>query len=116
MLVTEPLMKADYANHINAIFFSLGKTAASEVPEGKITAKALQHAAREMEKFGLGTLNYTPRPLKIEIQLGGVKAKKEFVDISISFLNGMIGRHFGAPLKSQLTRGKKGSYRIIVKQ
>jgi predicted hydrocarbon binding protein len=116
MLGTAPLMKADYSDQINALFFSLGQTAASAIPEGKISAKALQHAASEMERFGLGRLEYAPRPLKMEIRLDGVKAKKEFVDISISFLNGMIGRHFGKPLRSQLTQGRNGSYRIIVTQ
>ena len=118
MLVAEPLTRHGYSGQVGAIFSHLGRSASMKFPEGKISARAAQKAADAMERFGLGGLEYTPKPMKMSLSLDGVKAKKEFADISISFLNGMMARYFGGPLKSQLqlSQGRKGSYRIIVKQ
>ena len=116
VLLTQPLMRAQYAGQIGAILTHLGQAALKEPRAGKLSAKTAEKAGGIMSRFGLGKLDYAPRPLKIEILLDGVKAKKEFVDISISFLNGMIGRYFGKPLKSSFSPGRKGSYRIIMKQ
>jgi predicted hydrocarbon binding protein len=115
MLISEPLMRAEYSGQISTIFAHLGRQIAANWGD-KMSAAVLDGSAKAMERFGLGRLEGSARPLKLEIRLDGVKAKKEFVDISISFLNGMIGRYFSKPLKSQLTKGEKGSYRIIVKQ
>ncbi len=115
MLSSEPLMKPEYSNHINSLFFHLGQEQAEGFPD-KLSAKALQSAASAMGRLGLGRLDYRARPLKLAILLDGVKAKKEFVDISISFLNGMVGRYFGGSLKARLSQDRKGSYKIIVKQ
>jgi predicted hydrocarbon binding protein len=116
MLSAEPLMKPQYSSHINSVFFHLGQVASSGFPEGKMSAKMLARSVPVMERFGLGRLEYESKPLKLSILLDGVKAKKEFADISISFLNGMISRYSGRPLRSQLAPGRKGSYKIIVKQ
>ena len=115
MLVAGPLMKREYSAQINSIFSHLGETAASELEGERMSAKNLQKASSLMERCGLGRLEYTPKPLKVAILLDGAKAKKEFVDISISFFNGMMARYFGKPPKYQLSWGK-GSYRINVKQ
>ncbi len=115
MLITEPLMRPGYSGQVAAIFSHLGGEAASGLPEGKMTAKAAQRAALVMERFGLGALGYAPKPRKLEILLDGAKAKKEFVDISISFLNGMMGGRLGGA-RPQLTKGRNGSYKVIVKQ
>ena len=116
VLCVEPLTKAGYANQINAIIAHLGREAAGEMPAGRLSAKAMERAGEAMERFGLGRLEYSARPQRAEILLHGAKAKKEFVDISISFLNGVIGGHFGARLKPRLTAGGKGSYKIVIKQ
>ena len=116
VLVIGPLMKAEYSSQINVILSHLGRKAMKGEAEGRLSAKTAKRAAALLERFGLGRLSYTARPQKLEILLDGAKAKKEFVDISISFLNGMIGGHFSGSLKPQLSAGRKGSYKISMKQ
>jgi mRNA-degrading endonuclease RelE of RelBE toxin-antitoxin system len=84
--------------------------------EGRMSAKTAKRAAQILERFGLGRLGYTAKPQKVEILLDGAKAKKEFVDISISFLNGMIGGILRLAEAAGCLRGRKGSYRITMKQ
>jgi predicted hydrocarbon binding protein len=116
ILMSAPLMKPEYAPQINSIMAHLGSRAVGSTEKGKVSATLMEGVSRTMERFGLGSVDYTFRPQKISVRLDGAKAKKEFVDISISFLNGMIGSRFGKPLKAQLSSMKKGSYKITMKQ
>jgi predicted hydrocarbon binding protein len=116
VLTTQPLLKPEYAGQMNAIFSRLGEEAMKGFPEGKLSAKAMRKVSETMQRFGLGEVQYTARPQRIGILLDGAKAKKEFVDISISFLNGMIGGRFGRPLRSRLAPARKGSYKITMRQ
>ncbi len=116
VLMSAPLMKPEYAPQINSIMAHLGSQAVNEWKEGKVSTRLMQDVSMTMERFGLGCVEYTSRPQKISVRLDGAKAKKEFVDISISFLNGMIGSRFGKPLKAQLSSMKKGSYKITMRQ
>ena len=64
---------------------------------GRLSAKEMRKAG-EIDgevRAGEARILRQGRP-KLAILLDGAKAKKEFVDISISFLNGMMGGHFGS--------------------
>lgn len=116
VLVTEPLFNSKYSAQINSIYSYLGRSALWPRPGKKLMAKSVKDASETMRRFGLGEADYTPRPQKIQITLDGAKAKKEFVDISISFLNGMMGRHLSKQFKPSLASGRNGSYRITMRQ
>ncbi|MDE1865270.1 MAG: hypothetical protein KGH94_01360 [Candidatus Micrarchaeota archaeon] len=115
VLVTGPLMNAAYSDQMATIISHLGRQAMGP-GKGRISAKVAKKAGDIMERFGFGKLGYAAKQQKVEILLDGAKAKKEFVDISISFLNGMLGGYFSGTLRPKLSAGRRGSYKITMKQ
>jgi predicted hydrocarbon binding protein len=92
LLGSASLTKSEYASEMNKIIYYMGGMIGSSL--GLNTAK-LRRSGKKLERL-FSLLNLCSMkvkgtsPLACEMQFNSLKAKKEFVDISISFLNGLL--------------------------
>jgi predicted hydrocarbon binding protein len=83
-------LEQKYSEHMNRICQYIGAELNSKL---KLQPKKRSAEMMEMlfEEFGMGSLKIKSlKPLDLEMHFDRLKAKKEFVDISIAFLNGLV--------------------------
>jgi predicted hydrocarbon binding protein len=115
-LSSQILSEKEHAEHMHRIVRHLGSTIASETNLETLNRKALKNIERAYALLGLGkiTTRYA-KGIDIELQFDRLKAKKEFVDISIAFLEGLIGSSIsGADIKTNSAKRNK-SYVVRIK-
>ncbi len=92
MLGSSSITQGDYAGEMNRIIYYMGGAIGASL---NLNAARLGKSARKMERL-FSLLNLCSMkvkrtdPLVCEMQFDSLKAKKELVDISISFLNGLL--------------------------
>lgn len=116
MISSTPLMNREYSDSIRIMLSYAGAAISEAYTSGKVTKAAMERLTTITHMLGLGIVDYKLKPLKVEVMFNDARAKKEFVDISISFLNGMIGGYFSGALKPRLSSGRGGSYKITMRQ
>jgi predicted hydrocarbon binding protein len=92
ILSSTVFLESEYSEHMNKVVYHLGSEIASSLNLSKLNKATSSKALEKLYKLlNLGNLNVKSlRPLAIEIQFDRLKSKKEFVDISIAFLNGLL--------------------------
>ena len=90
-LSSSVLLDSEYSNHMQRIIRHMGSQMAPIIGIKKLNRSSSSVIERVYLLLGLGTLKVRSiNPTRIEIQFKGLKAKKEFVDISIAFLSGLL--------------------------
>ncbi len=108
-LSSSVIMESAYSEHMSKILNHLG---------GEIASKSFKPTPNNLERLyellGLGRLKVKSlRPLGVEIQFPMLKAKKEFVDISIAFLNGLLKDAIRKDSKINTKATKRNSSYVI---
>ncbi|MDE1871540.1 MAG: 4-vinyl reductase [Candidatus Micrarchaeota archaeon] len=103
------LLSGEYSEHMGSIVYYLGNQIGSMVyvPDQRRLRKATE---RLYSILGLGSIRFiSSKPMKIEIRFDRTKAKKEFVDISIAFLKGLMKDRLKNGLSVNVSK-RGGSY------
>ena len=89
VLSSSVMVEKEYAQHMCRIAEYAGNAIGARLRE---SGKGMRSIGRISEMLGLGKLSVrSSRPPKIEARFDRLRAKKEFVDISIAFIGGMVG-------------------------
>jgi predicted hydrocarbon binding protein len=114
MLCAYPITERAYSRHMAAIMSGIGSMLVAGNPAiAKPSARAT-YAAKVAAGLGLGAPRFMQNPPRIEVLFDGARAKKEFVEISIGFLGGILGdpSRGRTPKSTYSMRG--GSYRAVI--
>jgi hypothetical protein len=119
MLSSEMLLGGEYAKEINLVVYRVAQELAKRLGRKAQRADYLARAAEHI--FGLLDLSKLKvssiRPLKAEMRFPVLKAKKEFVDISITFLGGFLSGAIGEGSNIRTTSAmSNGSYTVRIRE
>ena len=110
VLASSVLLGHEYSRHMHRIVRHLG----SEISSGLNYSVKTKRLERLFALLGLGKLTVKPaKHLNIELRLDRLKAKKGFVDISIAFLNGLLGGTLAKGTKLSTKGAKKDNSYVI---
>ncbi len=115
MLALSASLRHGYAEHMNSIVNHLGRKIGSELNLGLRSGEQLE---RLYGMLDLGELAVkSVRPVSIQISFPSLKSKKEFVDISIAFLDGVLNNIVkgGARINTAF-RNSNGSYVLLLNE
>ncbi|MGI0100781.1 MAG: hypothetical protein ACREBH_03655 [Candidatus Micrarchaeaceae archaeon] len=115
-LSSSVFLNYDYIAHMQKIAYHLGTQVAPALKLTSLNGSSGRSLERLYSLLGLGILKVeSAKPAKISIRFDRLKAKKEFVDISIAFLSGLL-RHSmknRSPVEPKVSR-KGNSYMVYV--
>jgi predicted hydrocarbon binding protein len=118
VLSSSLFLEDGYSEHMRKIVNHLGGEIGSELEISRINkTKASKAVEKLYTMLNLGDIKVKSlRPLSIEMQFHGLKAKKEFVDISIAFLNGLLKDTIGSSATNTNATKRRNSYIVKITQ
>lgn len=120
LLAMQPLMDKTYSGEVSLLLEQLGRLVSESIKSADPKIKErekLERASHICASFGLGDMAYTLKPAKVEVAFNGVRAKKEFVDISVRFLCGILDATTKKSWTAEVNYSKQsGSYKAVMKE
>jgi hypothetical protein len=93
MLKSALLLNAEYTGQVRSVAYYIGNGIASELKLGseRPNARTCKKVEDAFKLLNLCQLNINSiRPLEAEMRFDVLKSKREFIDISIAFLSGIL--------------------------
>lgn len=112
-LASSTLLESEYSDNVGKIAYHVGSEIGSKLN--------LRSSTKTLEKLyallNLGDLKVKSlKPISIEMQFKRLKAKKEFVDISMAFIGGLLKEAMkGSEMATKYAKGKN-SYMVTIKE
>jgi len=110
MLSSSVFLDREYLEHMKNIVRHMGIEVGLGISlDKKLSGKSVKAIERISNLLGFGSLSIrSPKPLDMQFRFDKLKAKKEFVDISIAFLNGMLSNSVGkeSSIDTRVTHSK----------